>query len=314
MAKKKLTHQSKDSKQQNLSQETHDSAKDSTFKKSSNNPLSHQSSMEDPNEKLQNLKSLNSLLVKEAFERRQQIESLVQAKEALEAELSERKEVDEKNVSLELQNGLISISMETQLKEMGVEREREIEVLKMKVNKSSLMKKKLMEMEKNERKFVKEVGTLKVECNKFVGEKKELEKVKSLVVKKKDLLEKNMKDMVKEVESLRKKIEKVAREEKEIYIEKNEQKVKIGEMEKDMQEMSKVILSMRKEEGILWSKVFELKKNYGEAMDREAERAIEIGALVEEKRAKEKSIERLMEEKDFVSRSLEVTMVESDER
>ena len=94
--------------------------------------------MEDPNEKLQNLKSLNSLLVKEAFERRQQIEFLVQAKEDLEAELSARKELEgeesEKNVILELQNGLISVYMENQMREMGVEKEREIGVLKSKVN------------------------------------------------------------------------------------------------------------------------------------------------------------------------------------
>ncbi|XWS64605.1 hypothetical protein CRYUN_Cryun05aG0017500 [Craigia yunnanensis] len=235
MVKKKLTHHSKDPKQQNPSQETHDPAKDSTFTKSSN-PLSRQSSMEDPNEKLQNLKSLNSLLVKEAFERRQQIEPLVQAKKALEAELSERKQLEggesEKNVSLELQNGLLSVYTETQMKEMGVERERDFGALKSKVNglmgslenererlslvckerglarndfelqvnEGSLMKEKLMEMEKNESKFVEDVGKLKVEYDRLVREKEELEKIKSSLVKEKDLLENNIKDMVKEVE------------------------------------------------------------------------------------------------------------------
>ncbi|XWS64606.1 hypothetical protein CRYUN_Cryun05aG0017600 [Craigia yunnanensis] len=97
-------------------------------------------------------------------------------------------------------------------------------------------------------------------------------------------------------------------------MEKNEQKRKIDEMEKEMREMGEIILSLRKEEGILQSKVFELEKNCGEAMDREAERAIEIGALVEEKRAKERSIERLTDEKDFVSRSLEAAVVESEDR
>ncbi|XWS57603.1 hypothetical protein CRYUN_Cryun09bG0187900 [Craigia yunnanensis] len=349
MAKKKSTHQSNDLKQQNPSQGTHDPAKDSTFTKSSN-PLSRQSSMEDPNEKLQNLKSLNSLLVKDAFERRQQIESLVQAKERLEAELSERKQLEgeetEKNVSLELQSGFLSIYIDTQMKEMGVEREREIGALKSKVNglmvslenererlslvckerdlarndfelqvnEGSLMKEKLVEMEKNEKKFLEEAGKLKIEYDGLVGEKEELEKMKSLLVKEKDLLEKNIKDMVKEVENLRRQIERVVREKQEIEMEKNEQKVKIDEMEKEMRKMDEVVLSLREEEGILRSKVFELEKNCGEAMDREAERAIEIGTLVEENRAKERSIERLMDEKDFVSRSLEVTMVESEDR
>ncbi|XVF31265.1 hypothetical protein REPUB_Repub16aG0130700 [Reevesia pubescens] len=329
MAKKKLTHQSKDSKQQNPSLESHNSAKDSTFTKSSIHPLSRESSMEEPNEKLQNLKSLNSLLIKEAFERRQQIESLVQAKEALEAELSERKELEsEKNVSLELQNGTVWVYMGTQMKEMSgsleYERERLSLVCKerdlvrndfeLQVNESKLMKKKLMEMEKNERKFVEEIGELKVEYDRLVMEKEELEKVKSLVVKEKDLLEKKIKDIAKEVESLRKQIERVVREKKEIEMEKNEQRVKIDEMEKEMRKMSEVILSLRKEEGVLRSKVFELEKNYGEAIDREAERATEIGALVEEKRAKERFIERLMEEKDVASRLLEVKTVESENR
>ncbi|XVF57366.1 hypothetical protein PTKIN_Ptkin06aG0199600 [Pterospermum kingtungense] len=349
MAKKKLTHQSKNPKQQNPSQEFHDSAKDATFTKSSN-PLSRQSSMEDPNEKLQSLKSLNSLLVKETFERRQQIESLVQAKEALEAELSARKELEgeesEKNVSFELQNGLLSVYMVNQMRDVGVEREMEFGMLKnmlnavlgsiederkmlslvckerdsvridfeWQVHEARLMKEKLMEMEQKERKFVEEVGKLTLKCDGLVGEKEDLEKVKSLVVKEKDFLEKNMKDMEMEVEDLRRDMEKVVRDKKELEIEKKERRVKIDGMEKEMQKMSEVILSMRKEEGILQSKVFKLEKNIGEAMDREAERAIEIGALVEEKRAKERSIERLMEEKDFVSRSLEMTMVESEDR
>ncbi|KAB2071487.1 hypothetical protein ES319_A08G225300v1 [Gossypium barbadense] len=346
MVKKKVTHQSNDPKQRNPSQEIHDPAKDSTFTKASN-PLSRQSSMEDPKEKIQNLKSLNSLLVKEAFESRQQIDSLVQAKEALEVELIERKKLEaeesEKNVSVELQNGLVSVYMVNQMKELGVERETVIGALKNKVsgligsleeerkmlslvceerdlvrndfelqvNEGKLMKEKLTEMEGNERKFVEEIGKLKVEYDRLVWEKEELEKVKSSMVKDRNLLEKNMTDMAGEVEHLRRENEKVVREKKEIEIEKNEQRVKIDEMEK---EMSEVILSFRKEDGVLRSKIFELEKNCGEAMDREAERAIEIGALVEEKRAKERSIERLMEEKDFMSRSLEAIMVESEDR
>ncbi|MBA0796997.1 hypothetical protein Gohar_007723 [Gossypium harknessii] len=346
MVKKKVTHQPNDPKQRNPSQEIHDTAKDSTFTKASN-PLSRQSSMEDPKEKLQNLKSLNSLLVKEAFESRQQIDSLVQAKEALEVELIERKKLEaeesEKNVSFELQNGLVSVYMVNQMKELGVERETVIGALKNKVsglmgslekerkmlssvceerdlvrndfelqvNEGKLMKEKLTEMEGNERKFVEEIGKLKVEYDRLVWEKEELEKVKSSMVKDRNLLEKNMKDMAGKVEHLRRENGKVVREKKEIEIEKIEQRVKIDEMEK---EMSEVILSLRKEDGVLRSKIFELEKNCGEAMDREAERAIEIGALVEEKRAKERSIERLMEEKDFMSRSLEAIMVESEDR
>ncbi|KAK8605178.1 hypothetical protein V6N13_082630 [Hibiscus sabdariffa] len=345
MGKKEVTPQTNDQKHQNPSQETRDTSKDSTFTKSSNS-LSRQSSMEDPKEKLQNLRSLNSLLVKEAFESRQQIESLVQAKEALEAELGEKNKLEaeerEKNVRFELQNDLFSVYMGTQMEELGVEMEKMIGAWKrltgslenererlslvykdrdllrkdfeLQVNEGKLMKEKLMEMEGNERKFVKEIGKLKDEYDRLVLETKELEKVKSLMMKDKDLLEKNMKDMAEEVGNLRRENEKIAREKKGIEVEKNEQRLKIGEIENEMREMNEVILSLRKEDGILRLKIFELEKNYGESMDREAERAIEIGALVEEKRAKERSIERLMEEKDFVSRSLEAIMAESEDR
>ncbi|XVE89761.1 hypothetical protein DITRI_Ditri20bG0020900 [Diplodiscus trichospermus] len=346
MAKKKSTNQSKDPQEKNPSQETHDSSKDSTFTESSN-PLSRQSSMEDPNEKL---KTLNSFLVKEAFERRQQIESLVQAKGALEAELSERKQLEgqesEKNVSLELQNGLLSVYMETQMKEMGVEREREIGALKSKVNglmsslenererlslvckerdlamndfklqvnEGNLMKEKLVEMEKNERKYVEEVGKLKVEYDRLVREKDELEKVKSLAGKEKDLVERTMKKMVEEIEYLNRRIASLVKENKAIEKEKNEQRLEIDRMEKNIRKVGVVIPSLMENEKILKSRVFELEKNLGEATGREAEREIEIGALVEEKTAKERIIEKLTDEKDFVSRSLEVTMFESDDR
>ncbi|KAK8698132.1 hypothetical protein V6N13_114262 [Hibiscus sabdariffa] len=346
MGKKKATPRSNHPKHHNPSQETHDPSKDSTFTKSSN-PLSRQSSMEDPQEKLQNLKSLNSLLVKEAFESRQQIESLAQAKKALEAELSEKKrlqaEESEKDVSFELQSEVFSVYMGIQMGELGVEMENMIGALKrevtglvgsfenererfslvykerdlvrkdfqLQVNEGKLMKEKLVEMEGNEMKFVEEIKKLKVEYDRLVREKDDLERVKSLMMKDKDLLERDMKDAAEEVGNLRRENEKIAREKRGIEVEKNEQRLKIDDMEREMNE---VISSLRKEDGILRSRIFELEKNYGEAMDREAERAIEIGALVEEKRAKERSIERLMEEKDFLSRSLEAIMVESEDR
>ncbi|KAB2602151.1 flagellar attachment zone protein 1-like [Pyrus ussuriensis x Pyrus communis] len=44
--------------------------------------------MDEPSEKLQNLKSLNSLLLKETKDRQQQVESLMQGKADLESKLS----------------------------------------------------------------------------------------------------------------------------------------------------------------------------------------------------------------------------------
>ncbi|GMI79262.1 hypothetical protein like AT5G27330 [Hibiscus trionum] len=337
MARKKPTHKSKLPKQQNPSRKIQEPAKDSTFMESSIT-LSGQPSMEDSDKKVESLQTLNDLLVKEAREKRDKIKYLVQANETLDAELNE-------SMRLELQNGLLWVYMANHVKEMGAEAERVIAALvgkvselmgglgnererlslvckerdlarsdfELQVNEGSLMKEKIKEMEENERKFGEEIGRLKVECDRFLGEKEELEKVKSLMEEEKDLLEKNIEDMVQDVETLSRKIETFEEEKKVIEMEKDEQRMKIAELEKETRELSEVVLNLRKEEEILRTKALELEKNCGEAMDREAERAKEIGALVEEKRAIEMSLERIKEEKDSASKSLEVAMAESED-
>ncbi|KAF3454399.1 hypothetical protein FNV43_RR04846 [Rhamnella rubrinervis] len=110
MAKKKVSHQAKDTKQEAPKNPHHNT----------------EASMEDPSEKLQNLKSLNSMLLKETFERRQQIDSLVNAKEALEAELTrsalDKEELEarltgsaEENFRLELENDVFCAFWESQM-------------------------------------------------------------------------------------------------------------------------------------------------------------------------------------------------------
>ncbi|KAK8479796.1 hypothetical protein V6N11_016982 [Hibiscus sabdariffa] len=259
--------------------ETQDSPKDSTFMQSFTT-LSGQSSMEDAN-----LKALNDLLIKMILEKRDHIELLVKAYETLEAQLNQ-------SMSLELQNEVLWVCTATQMKEKGVETERVIGSLGNRVNEllgglehergrlnlvceerdlarneASLMKDKITVMEENERKFAEEIGTLKVECGRFLGEKDELEKVRGSMAKEKDLLEKNIKDKVHEVGTLRRKIEASEKEKQQMEMEKNEQRIKIDELEQETRELSQVALNLRKEEGILRSKVLELEKNYGEAME-----------------------------------------------
>ncbi|KAL4351540.1 hypothetical protein GQ457_06G020290 [Hibiscus cannabinus] len=257
--------------QQNQLMETQDSPKDSTFM---------QSSMEDAN-----LKALNDLLIKMILEKRDHIEFLVKAYETLEAQLNQ-------SMSLELQNEVLWVCTATQMKEKGVETERVIGSLGNRViellgglenergrlnsvceerdlarNEASLMKDKITAMEENERKSAEEIGTLKVECGRFLGEKAELEKVKGLMAKEKDLLEKNIEDKVHVVGTLRRKIEAFEKEKQDMEMEKNEQRMKIDELEQETRELSQVALNLRKEEGILRSKVLELEKNYGEAIE-----------------------------------------------
>ncbi|KAK4273512.1 hypothetical protein QN277_021895 [Acacia crassicarpa] len=92
---------------------------------------SHQSTnMDDPSDQLENLKNLNSLLVKETAERRKQVDSLTQDKEALESAFNrsamekrdielQLSEVADSNVSLHLDTAVVLVYVQTQVREMG---------------------------------------------------------------------------------------------------------------------------------------------------------------------------------------------------
>ncbi|KAJ6675547.1 hypothetical protein OIU85_011681 [Salix viminalis] len=86
--------------------------------------------MENPDNKFQSLKTLNDMLVKEAKKRREQVESLMKAKEALESELAlssnekskletEFGKISDGKVSLDIKNGLFYVFIEAQMAEMG---------------------------------------------------------------------------------------------------------------------------------------------------------------------------------------------------
>ncbi|KAG6701515.1 hypothetical protein I3842_08G168800 [Carya illinoinensis] len=210
--------------------------------------------MDDPSERLQSLKSLNSLLLKETSERRQQVESLEQAKESLEAELtlstmekkvleSELKRATEESVGLELEKCVVCTFSETQMDEMGVgydgllrekgeieilsrEKESEIEFLKKVV--SGLMTNLEDEREKlsrvyQERDFIKtEIDGLAKEANKLrekvvemeKKERKTVEEVEKLKMERERLVRENLK-IEKAVEGLKKEKESVERDSEE---------------------------------------------------------------------------------------------------
>ncbi|XP_065854515.1 uncharacterized protein [Euphorbia lathyris] len=108
-----------------------------------------------PQEKLQNLKSLNDMLLKETFERRQQVESLLLAKESLENQLAQTSaekndfktaflRESEERLCLEIVRGLFSVFIGTQMDETRVavsslvrengEKDDEIQCLKGEIN------------------------------------------------------------------------------------------------------------------------------------------------------------------------------------
>lgn len=173
------------------------------------------STMEDTEEKLQNLKSLNSMLLKETLERRQQVESLMQAKEGLESQLARTgaemgdlenllTRATEDKLSLEIENALFCVVIRMRMNEMGV-------VVEGLVN------------EKAEKE--NEIGFLKTEVNGILANLENEREKSSRVCRERDLLRFDMDNWEKEANRLKEKIIEMV--EKEIKTEEEIEKLKI---------------------------------------------------------------------------------------
>lgn len=173
------------------------------------------STMEDTEEKLQNLKSLNSMLLKETLERRQQVESLMQAKEGLESQLARTgaemgdlenllTRATEDRLSLEIENTLFCVVIRMRMNEMGV-------VVEGLVN------------EKAEKE--NEIGFLKTEVNGILANLENEREKSSRVCRERDLLRFDMDNWEKEANRLKEKIIEMV--EKEIKTEEEIEKLKI---------------------------------------------------------------------------------------
>ncbi|KAJ0015227.1 hypothetical protein Pint_19930 [Pistacia integerrima] len=354
MAKKKVTQKSNDTNQDNPPDQK-------TQHKTEEKTLTDKPTMEDLSENIKNLKSLNSMLLKETIERRQQVDSLNQAKEDLESQLarfsSEKSELvaqlsgeGEKNVSLEIEKVLFSVFVTTQMREMGLEfdkenseRENEIRVLQSELMgtlenerrkviqtcrdrdvlksfgeqealKAHELKERLVEMEKKEGGFKDEILILKKEYERLMEEKNEKDSDYEAVKEEKGFVERRLDETVKKIDGLKEEMEAIVREKKKMEIEKSGQKVKVDELNKEVERLNDVVLEFHKEEKVLREKVLELEKSFCDATDKETEMALKINALIREKTQKQSSIERLIEEKEGVSRRLDMAIVELNDK
>ncbi|GMN25176.1 hypothetical protein TIFTF001_000838 [Ficus carica] len=310
MAKKKVTHQSKDhhnepKQQESAAQNPPNSVTDST---------TTAVAMDDSSEKLQSLKSLNARLLKETFEGRQQIDSLVQAKESLQAELTqsglekkvletELNRASEENLGLELEKGVFGVFVEAQMGQMmreKVERarsEKESEIGSLKREVSELLggleneKEKLREMEERERLLKEEVEKLRVQYKGIVKEKEERERVVEGLKKEKVLAGRNLAESERSVAKLKSENEKIAGVKNEVERIKSGLEVKIGVLEKEVGQKNMIVSGLRGEVEALRGKISELDKSFGEGK-KEAERKLaESERLVEKfKSEKEKNL------------------------
>ncbi|XP_044482165.1 centrosomal protein of 135 kDa-like [Mangifera indica] len=326
--------------------------------------ITDKSTMEDLSEKINNLKNLNNMLLKETIEKRQRVDSLNQAKEDLESQMArfsaEKSELvaqldgeSEKNVSLEIENGLFSAFVRTQMREMGLDfdkengdREKEMRVLKSQLNelmcslenerkkviqtcrdrdvlksnheqealKAHELKERLVEMEKKEGVCKGEILILKKEYESLLEEKNESGRHFEAVKEKKAFVERRLDDTVKEIDGLKAEMEGILRENKKIEVDKSGQRVKIDELNKEVERLNEVVLEFQKEEKVLRDKVLELQKSFGEAMEKEKEMTLKINNLMSEKTQKQNSIEKLIEQKEGISKRLEMAIVELNDK
>ena len=239
MAKKKLTHQANGTKEE------------APLDKNQNN--THQAKpMEDSTEKVQSLKSLNSLLLKETFERRQQVESLEQAKEALEAELTrsvmdkkvleaELTKVSDESVGLELEKIVVCAFWETQMGEVGVG--------------FDVLVREKVEVEKMKCEREAEIGFLKKEVNELKANLGNERDRFSRVCRERDLLKTEIDGLVEETKGLRGKVVEMEKEERKIEKEAEKLKVKCEGLKGEKVEIEKAVEAVKKEKELVEKKL-----------------------------------------------------------
>ncbi|XP_059648586.1 uncharacterized protein LOC132294668 [Cornus florida] len=180
MAKKKVTHQDKQPNSEEEEEQTHQAA-----------------AMDDASEKLQRLKSLNSILLKETTEKRKQLDSLRQEKGSLESELT-RSETERGVLQGELthlQDGIARLELERNLVSefVSVQVNQQVEVIAEERN--GLVRERA-EIEGR-------LQNLEREMREVVREKSGIEKAKRERESKIGLLEKKLSELLVEIEKER---------------------------------------------------------------------------------------------------------------
>ncbi|MED6159596.1 hypothetical protein PIB30_043711 [Stylosanthes scabra] len=324
MAKKKLSHQSKH--EQQVPQQ----------------PLS----VDDSTDKLQTLKNLNSMLLKETAQRREQVQSLLESKEALQSALnrssmqhnalhSQVAMASDETVLLEIQKVVAFVIMEQQMRETWhrfaalvaerdeMEREAkrrgsQVAALKGEVDQikgdfdgvvadANALKEKLLERENNERKLREEVQKLRLEQEKMVAEGSKKEREFGKVVKERDLALRNNAESERVMGELRCEIEAVSKM-------KDAKESRINEMELEMKQLKDSLCDLHEEEAVMRAKILELEGNLGLAEEKEEAMETEIRGLVKQKEEVELNVEMLKKERDELQKALDKVQRELEDR
>ncbi|XP_015875258.3 uncharacterized protein LOC107412071 [Ziziphus jujuba] len=244
MAKKKLTHQPRDPNKQ---EPTHQQPLPNAHQIAE--PISTPMAMEDPSsDKVQTLKSLNSRLLKETVERRQQIESLVTDKKALEAELTrsgaDKEELEarltssiEENVGLGLEKEVFCVFWESQISEMGV-------------GFYGLLREKKVEIERVKSERDAEIGYLKREVNELVSSLESERDRLSLVCLERDAIRRDYDGLVAETDGFREKAMELEKREGSLKAEVKNLKTQCAGLMEEKEESQRAVEALMREKDL----------------------------------------------------------------
>ena len=308
--------------------------------------LSHQFSMEDHDsseEKFQNLKSLNAILLKQAVEKRQQIETLSHAKESLEAELTrsgaERTRLREELICSGDESFVVKLEMdlfvgivESRLREMcglvdGLVREKsdrecEVRVLRREVGELARvcderdlikseevirLKESVVRLEMKETVLGEEVDSLKSENGRMVKEREKREELIERANKERKVLEKRLEEKVREIDELKREMKGLLMEKKEVEMVNRDQKEKIVKLEKKVENLTR-------EEKCLRDQVIGLEKDLDEVKEEAKAREESIIALTKEKSIKVSEVEGLLADNVSIKKQMEEALAQSSEK
>ncbi|CAO2832684.1 unnamed protein product [Amaranthus hypochondriacus] len=277
---------------------------------------------EDPSkEKLSSLKSLNSMLLKETVEKRQEISALLETKKSLESELT-RSESEIEALKAEL----------TQMKEGDVETDVKKEVVSvfmqsLKMEEREKLEKRLEEMEREKEEVEKErdeIEKAKFEADYEIGLMKKMEmELRNDIRKEKErfngaIIEKNELNIIlgvkiDEINRLKKKIDEYEMKEKD----SNEKQIKLKVMYdvkmKDLEEKEKEVELIKNELNLLREESEELNKVV-ERLNGENEAILkENGGLCEERNELNERINGLVKEAEDLRCDVNQSRVKYDD-
>ncbi|PRQ42054.1 hypothetical protein RchiOBHm_Chr3g0453461 [Rosa chinensis] len=262
MAKKKATHQPKDA----TNQEEEATQQTQTQNHNNNNTAAAASMGDVSSEKLANLKSLNSLLLKETLDRRQQVEALVKAQKGLESELSK----------LGMEKKLMEVELVEKSDEgFGVELEKTVFGVFVAAQMAEMLREKA-EIERVKRGTEEEVEVLRREVDELVGSLENEKGKLSRVCWERDVVKGDFDGLALEANGLRLKVVEMERRERCVEDQVEKVKSQCRGLVEEKCEKERVVEAMMRERDLA-------ERKRGELESVIADLKREIGRIVREK-------------------------------